>query len=58
MTSNERQKRIKQIERVVSTLQSLGWRIEEVHHIDEVDEPLRTRLILSCEPESVIGGLL
>ena len=52
MRATERLARIREIESTVAKLQEKGWRIEAVEHIDEVDEPLRTVIRMSCLPKS------
>ena len=50
--------RIREIESTVAKLQEKGWRIEAVEHIDEVDEPFRTVMRMSCTAKSKHRNIL
>lgn len=58
MKAIERQNRIRQIERVVATLQKKGWYMEQIQHTDAEDEPFRSSIHLSCTPESTDKSII
>lgn len=58
MNTNERVKRIREVERVAGKLQAKGWRVERITHQDEDGEAFKTEVVVSVEMDSELGGVL
>lgn len=58
MNTNERIRRIREVERATERLTKKGWRVEAIQHTDEPGEPFRTTINLATEGDSELGGTL
>jgi hypothetical protein len=49
MTSAERMKAVREVEKMVQRIVAKGWRCEKIETCDEGNEPFRVAILLSTE---------
>lgn len=58
MTSEERQKRLRQLEALVEVLVELGWTLDSLITEDTRDEPFKVQVNLTCDGSDPEHGVI